>query len=213
MPVYLCKPGWGTVEPWKHGVPVFDQPFPTNDKHKHDHKHKHTTTSELHSGGDVSAATATAIDTGTAASHNNNSAIDATNAQSGSANRSFYTRPVPSFIPPTVTQEGPTPIRRVRHSEAVLVDEVSVHHGKYWLRLRWPGSRGGVAGYIMLGGTNSLPKDDNDRVNEWKEKLKGAVGGIEGYDQAIGTHSGSSGDLNGSQYEGQFRESISFCNF
>lgn len=68
------------------------------------------------------------------------------------------------------------PIRRVRHSEVVLVDEVSVHFNKYWLRLLWPGSRGGVAGYIVLGGTNSVP---NDRVREWKERLRGAVGGIE----------------------------------
>jgi len=70
------------------------------------------------------------------------------------------------------------PIRRVRHSEVVLVDEVAVHYNKYWLRLIWPGSRGGVAGYIVLGGTNSgtVP---NGRVREWKERLRGTVGGIE----------------------------------
>ena len=60
----------------------------------------------------------------------------------------------------------------------VLVDEVSVHYNKYWLRLRWPGSRAGVAGYIVLGGIHSVP---NARVREWKERLRGAVGGIEGF--------------------------------
>lgn len=163
MPVYLCKPGWGTAEPWKHGVPVFAHPFPTNDKP--------TARSDLPSGVD--------------------DASSSTNAQSGSANRSFYTRPVPSFTAQR-QEEFCAPVRRVRHSEVVLVDEVSVHYNKYWLRLRWPGSRGGVAGYILLGGTNSVP---NDRAQEWKDKLKGAVGGIEDYKQTLGNHSGSIGDL------------------
>ena len=39
----------------------------------------------------------------------------------------------------------------MKHSEIVLVDEVSIHYGNYWLRLRWPGKRGGVAGYVALG--------------------------------------------------------------
>lgn len=43
-------------------------------------------------------------------------------------------------------------IRRVRHAEVVLVDDVCIAHGRYWLRLKWPGS-GGFAGYIALGAT------------------------------------------------------------
>lgn len=103
-----------------------------------------------------------------------------------------------------------TPIRRVRHSEVVLVDEVSLYYGKYWLRLRWPGSRGGVAGYIVLGDSKSIP---NDVLNEWKGRLKGAVGGIETLDHnkstsAEGTgHSRSSENSvaghSGSHHEGE----------
>jgi len=95
-----------------------------------------------------------------------------------------------------IQNPGPGPakvIRQLRHSEVVLVDEVSVHYNKYWLRLRWPGPRGGIAGYIVLGGTNSVP---NDRVQEWKERLRGAVGGLEleGFSAAVsGTTSGDGG--------------------
>lgn len=42
-------------------------------------------------------------------------------------------------------------IRRLRHSEVVLVDDVCIAFDRYWLRLRWPGSKGGFAGYVALG--------------------------------------------------------------
>lgn len=41
-------------------------------------------------------------------------------------------------------------IRKVRHAEVVLVDDVSTLGDKYWLRLRWPGQKGGFAGYIAV---------------------------------------------------------------
>jgi hypothetical protein len=43
------------------------------------------------------------------------------------------------------------PIRRVRHAEVVIVDDICVSYNRYWLRLRWPGSKGGFAGYIAMG--------------------------------------------------------------
>lgn len=42
-------------------------------------------------------------------------------------------------------------IRRIRHSEVVLIDQVTEQYGKLWLRIRWPGVSGSVAGYISLG--------------------------------------------------------------
>jgi len=51
----------------------------------------------------------------------------------------------------TGTQHIGHPIRRIRHAEVVLVDQVSIRFGRYWFRLRWPGPRGGVAGFIALG--------------------------------------------------------------
>lgn len=47
-----------------------------------------------------------------------------------------------------------TPIRRIRHAEVVLVDDVCIAYGRHWLRLRWPGHKGGFAGYIALGKVN-----------------------------------------------------------
>jgi len=51
------------------------------------------------------------------------------------------------------TREGVTLlpiIRKVRYAEVVLVDAVFWLYGCYWLRLKWPGTRGGAAGYIAL---------------------------------------------------------------
>jgi len=28
MPIYLCQPGTSTNEPWRHGVQVYERPFP-----------------------------------------------------------------------------------------------------------------------------------------------------------------------------------------
>lgn len=49
-----------------------------------------------------------------------------------------------------VRDEAP-PLRRIRHAEVVLVDDVCVAFDRYWLRLRWPGSKGGFAGYLAMG--------------------------------------------------------------
>jgi hypothetical protein len=46
------------------------------------------------------------------------------------------------------------PVRRIRHAEVVLVDDVCIAHDRHWLRLRWPGRKGGFAGYVALGKVN-----------------------------------------------------------
>ena len=33
----------------------------------------------------------------------------------------------------------PSPIRRIRHSEMVIIDDVCLAYHRYWLRIRWPG--------------------------------------------------------------------------
>ena len=48
-------------------------------------------------------------------------------------------------------EDRPRPVRRVRHAEVVLVDQCLVAFGRTWLRLRWPGERGGCGGYVALG--------------------------------------------------------------
>jgi hypothetical protein len=59
--------------------------------------------------------------------------------------------PLPSSF---ITATPPTSIRKIRHAEIVLVDDVCVTYNHYWLRLRWPGSKGGFAGYIDMGKTS-----------------------------------------------------------
>mmetsp|Transcript_26321 Transcript_26321/g.72327 ORF Transcript_26321/g.72327 Transcript_26321/m.72327 type:complete len:484 (+) Transcript_26321:747-2198(+) len=46
------------------------------------------------------------------------------------------------------------PVRRIRHAEVVLVDDVCIAYDRHWLRLRWSGSKGGFAGYVALGKVN-----------------------------------------------------------
>jgi hypothetical protein len=83
------------------------------------------------------------------------------------------------------------------------VDEVSLYYGKYWLRLRWPGPRGGVAGYIVIGDSKCIPPD---AMKEWKGKLKGAIGGIQMIDNSrnedASGHTRSSQNSEGGQSDG-----------
>jgi hypothetical protein len=43
------------------------------------------------------------------------------------------------------------PVRRIKHSEVVLVDQALRAYGRTWLRLRWPGEQGGFGGFVALG--------------------------------------------------------------
>jgi len=55
---------------------------------------------------------------------------------------------------------GGIALRRIRHAEVVLVDQISIHYGRFWLRLRFPGPSGGFGGYIALGTVGA-----NDVIN------------------------------------------------
>ena len=54
------------------------------------------------------------------------------------------------------------PLRRLRHGEVVLVDDVCVAWDRYWLRLRWPGHRGGFAGYIPVEKSDGSKSNDKE---------------------------------------------------
>lgn len=102
MPLYLCQPGTGKPEPWRHGVSVYSTPSPVDRE------------------GESSA--------------------------------------------------GERPLRRLRHGEIVLVDDVCLAWDRYWLRLRWPGHRGGFAGYLPLEKSDptkskETTKDDTEQAN------------------------------------------------
>ena len=118
MPVYLCQPGAGQVEPWRHGVQVFSAPCPIDA----------STSSPSTPTFDLVVAS---LPDNNNNNNNNNSNNRGENAAAGRGTR-------------------PSSIRRVRHAELVLVDDVCIAYNRYWLRLRWPGHRGGFAGYIAM---------------------------------------------------------------
>lgn len=177
MPVYLCKPGWGQAEPWKHGVPVYAYPFPLDET---------SCATEMCTATDSSAlplrnlSTAARMGSRSGANANrrrdtNDADADANaNGDTNNPGNSNFDRNTMNALqrPPLVPNaryRQPMPIRRMRHSEVVLVDEVSIHYNRYWLRLRWPGSRGGIAGYIVVGGANNA---SNARIQQLNEKIK-----------------------------------------
>ena len=125
MPVYLCQPGFGSTDPWKHGIQVYAAPFAID-------QDENATSSDaaVDSSQQIANARSPIQDNGTF-----NSASNHTYAFNFGGDSS----------------KVGAPIRRVRHSEVVLADDICVDHDRYWLRLRWPGKTGGFAGYIALG--------------------------------------------------------------
>jgi len=166
MPLYLCKPGWSQSEPWRHGLQVYASPF------RMEEDRMMTTSSSTNN----SFAVATTEDSMIPAALNENNNADAAQEtvpvrrntimehrdqeESAAFDRSKNVVDSTSTHHPRMTFPGALPIRRVRHAELILVDEVCVQYGRYWLRLRWPGPQGGFAGYIALGRVN--PSDINN---------------------------------------------------
>jgi len=216
MPIYLCKPGWGSPEPWRHGVPVYALPFPFDSNHPHNNATNHNNNNnnhnsnanahyngndsqvQMHQYEDVNTRYTTHTLVGTShfiqehisppATFQTRHPADAAGNVGGTGGGVSGTgndrNGGVNAHAPTVSHTGSgtggggmsfrgSPIRRVKHAEVVLVDEVSVHYGNFWLRLRWPGKRGGVAGYIALGGVNVVPVE---KVEEWKEKINNEGG-------------------------------------
>mmetsp|Transcript_30033 Transcript_30033/g.34237 ORF Transcript_30033/g.34237 Transcript_30033/m.34237 type:complete len:648 (-) Transcript_30033:83-2026(-) len=67
----------------------------------------------------------------------------------------------------SLTSQLPTPMRRIRHSELVLVDDVVFSYQNYWLRLKSPGPTGGFMGYIcLLASENTITKITDDAKRE-----------------------------------------------
>ena len=126
MPVYLCQPGAGASEPWRHGIQVYAAPFAMDD---------------------VPAVTS-------------NDSSQWNHEDAGRPNHapaSTISRTATGSGTLRATNSSGLPIRRVRHAEVVLVDDVCLAFERYWLRLRWPGRRGGFAGYIALGKVSEEP--------------------------------------------------------
>jgi hypothetical protein len=65
-------------------------------------------------------------------------------------------------------------IRRLRHSEVILVDDVCIAYGRYWLRLRWPGHRGGFAGYVALEKSSSS-RTTTEQTGKCKQRTQNGL--------------------------------------
>jgi hypothetical protein len=132
MPVYLCQPGAGSSEPWRHGIQVYAAPFAMDEASLSDSERDAFV---------LPASTMEATNWSSNDRETNNERTDSARTNQG-ANT------------PSISQQrnaSGLPIRRVRHAEVVLVDDTCVAFDRYWLRLRWPGHKGGFAGYIALG--------------------------------------------------------------
>jgi hypothetical protein len=180
MPVYLCKPGVNSLEPWRHGIPVYAEPFDlgsgsstststtkaTDSTNDDQSQPLNVVDSRL----DIHTGTGTGTGTGTVNNNNNNTNNNNNNNTNNNNNNNTNnnnnntnnllehseSRTQPNSETSSMTGVGPqhnsnaTAIRRIRHSEVVLVDDVVYQHNNYWLRLRWPGTKGGFAGYVCL---------------------------------------------------------------
>lgn len=205
MPIYQCKPGSDSTEPWRHGLPVYALPYPID---SHDAGSVIGRNNSNATQGHTKTGTHAAIDINSNYRTNATTSSTATDshvqmhqyededtrytthtlagAQNLTASHVNNTPQNPSSSSSSQIIGGGIvrglPIRRVKHAEIVLVDEISVHYGNYWLRLRWPGDRGGVAGYIALGSVNVVPiatvdsnSDENDDNDGDKNKKNNRV--------------------------------------
>jgi hypothetical protein len=197
MPVYLCQPGATASEPWRHGIHVYAAPFDLVDQEMQDTKM--TTMPEeagaTAEGGDAAACDTVTAQVGdderpeagpyymaaALGPHDQriHNARIAASAAVGSGNTTIEVTDATSQIVDVTglggnvqlsreSQSG-IEIRRIRHAEVVLVDDVCIAFGRYWLRLRWPGHKGGFAGYVALG------KVDEPLSKHVLEALQGTV--------------------------------------
>ena len=164
MPVYLCRPGnrKGQVleKPWRHHLQVYAAPFEmdagtANNNNSDTNTTAATVGDEGSSHVDVSSTMAVAGSVAaTNSSSNDNNIISGGGSNIVSGNSSVDHPSAATVISSPLESfgGGGTPVRKIRYGEIVLVDDVCVAYGRYWLRLRWPGRRhGGFAGYVALG--------------------------------------------------------------
>jgi hypothetical protein len=127
MPVYLCLAGAEADEPWKHGIQVFAKPFAVPEQPPV-----------------VTTLTTTPLP------------LDRTVGTSEPIHlvqQQHHGMIHQDLLAATATAAGNNSnhsIRKVMHAQVVLVDDVCMAYGRYWVRLRWPGSKGGFAGYIAM---------------------------------------------------------------
>ena len=159
MPVYICQAGANSSEPWRHGLQVYATPFqlmdlPSGDPRDGQDENICTVAPRMMSSSEITAQTQRH-----GINDNNN---DNNDPQLGRQFRSQQIFSANNSYSNSINREQPhieslrfgMPVRRIRHAEVVLVDDVCIAYDRHWLRLRWPGNKGGFAGYVALGKVN-----------------------------------------------------------
>lgn len=145
MPIYLCNPGGGEKEPWRHGIHVYATPFNIDA----------TDRASTAQGGvrDLFAGVPNVDeDQDKESSTSVNQLVGRLFTEEFSSVRIHESSDGNNQTDSELihSQHSCIPIRRVRHAEVVLIDDVCIAYSRYWLRLRWPGNKGGFAGYIAM---------------------------------------------------------------
>jgi len=160
MPVYICQTGSNSSEPWRHGLQVYAAPFQLMDLPSGDSR----------DGEDNVCTLAPRLVSSTEAAAQSEHNDDNNNTTTNNNNPQLREESFGSNIPDSNNNENENrinrdqqhieslrfglPVRRIRHAEVVLVDDVCISYDRHWLRLRWPGYKGGFAGYVALGKLN-----------------------------------------------------------
>lgn len=153
MPVYICRAGANSSEPWRHGLQVYAAPFQLMDLSEDNSAGGQNNDNVCNvaprmmssSGGTTEGQSDTSNnDTQPQRQFRAGQIFSATNTYSNSVSREQQIESLMFGMP----------VRRIRHAEVVLVDDVCVAYDRHWLRLRWPGNKGGFAGYVALGKVN-----------------------------------------------------------
>ena len=140
MPVYICQAGSKSAEPWRHGLQVYAAPFSL----------ANVPPSESLDGNDNTAS----ADVANQLEQDNNNIVNERLRREQQFKRELIfgrNNDVNREEDPTASLRLGMPVRRIRHAEVVLVDDVCIAFERHWLRLRWPGYKGGFAGYVALG--------------------------------------------------------------
>jgi hypothetical protein len=155
MPVYVCFPGLDSPEPWQSYIDVFAAPYEVNDETTAIRTVSNQSGVFANTGHRVSGrdTAENATDHGSSVHENEdereNDDIPLEVARLDSATVDAR-RAELSLIGGSGASRPPPHIRRLRHAEIIIVDDVCLLYSRYWLRLRWPGRRGGFAGYIEV---------------------------------------------------------------
>jgi hypothetical protein len=187
MPVYICQAGSSSSEPWRHGLQVYSEPFALNDVPVGSSNSARGSGGEGeeddddNNNGNVTIAPPLVPSTRQEIDNNNNNNNHQQQRQrehheeeeirDGAATTDAATSGGPAAHNSTSKNQGDDddllasihsakyglPVRRIRHAEVVLVDDVCIAFDRHWLRLRWPGTKGGFAGYVALGKVDDKP--------------------------------------------------------